>query len=292
MEGKVSVDRTESGGKAFHIELTQKIAQKRRSDSRQTEPAGGERRKVLVFEKSREDYEVLEKAIIDCGGEVHQVGSVRDFIREQKNGGWDYLFIDHDKYMGIREELDSIPEKGRLVVLTDIAGSNIGECPGIMLIRPAYYTNISALFSKRIHPSLRRSALAVRAAFKGIRAMAVDDNMTNLSVLCALLKKYDLEVYTASGGMECLNRLRNQEVDIIFMDYMMPGMDGIDTLKCIREMDEEWAKKVPVVAVTANAVAGIREKLLGEGFDDYLTKPVEINRLENCIGRFFGERQK
>lgn len=113
--------------------------------------------------------------------------------------------------------------------------------------------------------------------------MVVDDNMINLEVASGILKKYEAQVVLAASGKECLNYLQDESVDYIFLDYMMPEMDGIDTLKNIRALPNPELKQVPIVALTANAVSGAREMFLEAGFDEYISKPIELHTFERVL---------
>ena len=94
----------------------------------------------------------------------------------------------------------------------------------------------------------------------------------------------------AKSGKECLQLLEEKAFDIIFMDYLMPEMDGIETLHEIRNRDLPLNKQTPVVALTANAIAGAREMYLKEGFTDYLMKPVRGEELERMMKHFFNKK--
>ncbi len=111
------------------------------------------------------------------------------------------------------------------------------------------------------------------------RILAVDDNNMNLMVIKQLLKKYEIDVDTASGGEECIKICSSKQYDLIFMDHMMPFPDGIETLRTLRK-DYNLNIETPVVVLTANAIKGARENYLKEGFAEYLSKPVDISALE------------
>ena len=83
--------------------------------------------------------------------------------------------------------------------------------------------------------------------------------------------------------MECLRIVEHEDVDLIFLDYMMPEMDGIDTLNKIREMDDSRIDHIHIVALTANVVSGAREMFLEAGFNDYVSKPIEIDKIERVL---------
>ncbi len=115
------------------------------------------------------------------------------------------------------------------------------------------------------------------------KVLLVDDNQVNLRVAMGLMAPYRMQIDTAESGMECMKKMKAKKYDLIFMDHMMPDLDGIDTLKMIREEDNEYFKKVPVVALTANAVRGIKEFFETEGFQGYISKPIQVDKMETCL---------
>lgn len=114
-----------------------------------------------------------------------------------------------------------------------------------------------------------------------VRILVVDDSEMNLKVFKALLRQTQMKITAVTGGMECLQMLREQTFDLIFLDHMMPGMDGIETLHAIKE--ENLCQDVPIIMLTANAIVGNREMYLQEGFDDFLTKPIMPEKLDRMI---------
>lgn len=117
------------------------------------------------------------------------------------------------------------------------------------------------------------------------RVLAVDDNQINLFITKRILEPYDVIVDTAESGKEALEKAASIPYVLIFMDYMMPDMDGLETMKRIRELNETY-RRVPVIALTANAIKGVREELLEKGFDDYLAKPVSVKQLEEILRKY------
>ena len=111
----------------------------------------------------------------------------------------------------------------------------------------------------------------------------MDDNLTNLNVASGILRKYDATVFTALSGREGLDLLSKEHIDIVYLDYMMPEMNGIDTLEAIRAMRDPAVSKLPVIALTANVINGAREMFMEAGFDDFISKPIEIDRLERSL---------
>ncbi len=119
--------------------------------------------------------------------------------------------------------------------------------------------------------------------------LAVDDNDMNLVVVKGLLRRLKLQVDTAGSGTECLELCANKKYDLILMDHMMPEPDGIETLRLLRAQQEGLNFRTPVVVLTANAVAGCREKYLACGFAEYLSKPVVPEKIEKVLREFLPE---
>lgn len=135
------------------------------------------------------------------------------------------------------------------------------------------------------------SVLSEEAVINGGHVLIVDDNLLNLEVASSIMELMGMTTRTAESGMECLEILKNGEKpDIIFLDYMMPEMDGLATMKNIRVLDID-AAKAPIVLLTANAVAGVREEMIDVGFDDFLSKPIELDELKRVLIRYLGEKK-
>lgn len=117
----------------------------------------------------------------------------------------------------------------------------------------------------------------------GRRILIVDDTPMNLQVVAGLLKRTKMIVETASSGEECIECFGKNIYDIVFLDYRMPGMDGIETIKKMASMYPEKFAVTPVICLTASAVTGDREKLIEAGFTDYLSKPVNIEEMEGML---------
>ncbi len=120
----------------------------------------------------------------------------------------------------------------------------------------------------------------------GARILVVDDAPMNLAVISGLLKRTKIQVDTADSGEECLERFGKNDYDLVFLDHRMPKMDGIETLGRLKELYGEKAARVPVISLTANAMAGARDKYVAMGFSDYLSKPVMADELEAMLLRW------
>ena len=123
-------------------------------------------------------------------------------------------------------------------------------------------------------------------------ALVVDDEPMNLVVASGLFREYDMEVETADGGREAIQAYRENAYDVVFMDHMMPGMDGVEAMKEIKKAAAEMGKKVIVIALTANAVAGAKEMFMKEGFDGFIAKPIDMAEFERVMLRELSVQKK
>ena len=119
----------------------------------------------------------------------------------------------------------------------------------------------------------------------GLSALVVDDNNVNIKLATRLLKQFNLDITTASNGQECVDIAKDQTFDIIFLDHMMPGMNGVDAVHVLRDNGAE----MPIIALTANSYSGSREKYIEEGFTDYLPKPFQYKELNKILKKYMGQ---
>ncbi len=142
------------------------------------------------------------------------------------------------------------------------------------------------------YESTYRASVSARVKYKEkftapeALVLVVDDNTTNLEVFKNLLKRTKVQIDTASSGEDSLKLTKAKKYDIVFLDHMMPDKDGIQTLHEMREAQDDLNRNTYAVCLTANAISDAREKYLSAGFDDYLTKPIEADRLEEMLIRY------
>ena len=145
-------------------------------------------------------------------------------------------------------------------------------------------------YSDRYHS---RNARIKRISLPYARVLVVDDNMTNLDVAKGLMKPYGMKIDCVCCGQKAIDAIRARSVkyNAIFMDHMMPGMDGITAASKIREIGTEYAKNIPIIALTANAIAGNAEMFLSKGFQAFLAKPIDVSHLDSIIQRHVRDKE-
>ena len=123
------------------------------------------------------------------------------------------------------------------------------------------------------------------------KALIVDDDMLDLKVAKRLLEKYNFQIYTLNSPKECIKKIKaEEEFDIIFIDHKMQEMDGVEVMKVLRLLE---TYKIPrLVMLTANAMPGMKEHYIKEGFDEYLSKPIDVKELDKVIKRFYRSKNQ
>jgi CheY-like chemotaxis protein len=148
-------------------------------------------------------------------------------------------------------------------------------------------------FSFNVEKRERRQRSRLRMPYA--RVLLVDDVATNLDVAKGMMLAYDLNIDCVSSGKEAVRLIEEEKIiyDAVFMDHMMPEMDGIEAVRIIRnEINTEYAKAVPIIALTANAIIGNDRLFLENGFQDFLTKPIDMTKLDTCLSRWVRNREK
>lgn len=153
------------------------------------------------------------------------------------------------------------------------------------------YTKVTMSFIQKIvednkvREMINNNKTAEVFSLKGKKILIIDDNSLNLKVTSRLLEPYELDVVLASTGIEGIELVKEQnDLDLILLDQMMPGMDGLTTLNKLKEIENF---NIPVVVLTADAIKGSKEKYINDGFDDYISKPIDKKELSRILKRFF-----
>ena len=149
---------------------------------------------------------------------------------------------------------------------------------------------------KKFDYSLKKfdSVKMTRINMSYARVLVVDDNPTNLDVAKGLMGIYGMKIDCVTGGQHAIDAIRSEKVkyDAIFMDHMMPEMDGIEAVRIIREhIGTEYAKTVPIIALTANAIVGNEEMFLGKGFQAFISKPIDLARLDTVLRQWVRDKE-
>ena len=284
MGGTISVESTYGEGSTFSFEIPQKIRDSKPSimlsDPEQYEVAG-------FFDRQ----DVAE----DFKSDASKIGvHASDLTRSEKQHdsilGWSKLHSDKKKFFLIEQEyfekMDfssfhaSIFQSVQFVILVD-AFADIKKWKNISYLKimkkPLSVLNLASLLNQEAIHFGENINGEPEAMFEAPEAevLIVDDNPINLTVAEGLLEPLHMRISTVLSGKEALEKLESNHYDIIFMDHMMPELDGVETTRIIRRLHPE-CNDTPIIALTANAVSGTKEMFLSEGMNDFVAKPIEV----------------
>lgn len=159
------------------------------------------------------------------------------------------------------------------------------------ICQPVWNMEMIGSFEERSERLHQHEKYAASFAAPEARILVVDDNATNRKVLRGLLKQNGIRIDEAESGYRCLECVQDEKYDIIIMDHMMPGMNGVETFHRLQSLNGNKSIDSPVIVLTANAVVGAKEKYLKEGFVDYLSKPIQVEKLEELILKYLPEEK-
>lgn len=220
-------------------------------------------------------------------GKCHICRNLAELQRRESKERFSHIFISIVEYREDPVYFDELANKTKVIVILNRFEEKYINNPNLLKIYKPFYILTIVSVLNGLYDTTDGNGFAQKEKFviKNSHVLVVDDNQMNLRVAEELLANYEIKVTTASNGREALDKVTQAEYDLIFMDHMMPDMDGVETLKHIRHKVGTYYQKVPIVALTANAVAGTREMLLAEGFSDFVEKPIERSVLERVLKR-------
>jgi len=246
---------------------------------------------ILYYEPHLHSRAATYDILLNWRMQVTQVDSISQLTialdeSKQANTSFDYALIGHDRNATALSDLKKILTqiKPQITNVHLAINSNSPSLQDALLANGAMtclskpvtaYKLYTALFSEQdnLSPPSRK--------ILPIKVLAVDDNEANLKLINALLLEQVNEVVLAENGMKAFELCKNENFDLIFMDIQMPIMDGISTLKAIKK--DTCNSKTPIIAVTAHALSGEKEKMQQQGFNAYMTKPIDETMLSHII---------
>lgn len=226
---------------------------------------------------------------------VHVCRNLNELKRRIERNYITHIFITLYEYTMDESYFNELAKHtGVVIILEETEAYRVHSDDIIRLYKPFYALPVSIILKggKRYN-NLNREAMNKNMFIApDAKILIVDDNVINLRVESCLMKNYKFTIDTALSGMEALEKLESKDYDMVFMDHMMPEMDGVDTLHRIRDKAGIYYANIPVIALTANAVAGAKEMLIAEGFQDFLSKPVEIASMHRILEKYLPDAKK
>jgi signal transduction histidine kinase/CheY-like chemotaxis protein/HPt (histidine-containing phosphotransfer) domain-containing protein len=276
MGGDISVESEYGLGSAFTASVIQAFEDSRKS----AQVEKPEDKKVIIFEPHAKHLQAMISGMTSLGIEPTISMNLMDFMEDLEDGDYNYAFISSKYAIECIEAFRTERPYIQFVVMIPIGDMSAFKDVSSILM-PAYSISIANVLNgvRKTGADSNRSGRHFSAP--SARALVVDDFPTNLKVAKEVIAHFGLTVDTCLSGREAISLVKENIYDIVFMDHMMPEMDGIETTAAIRAMgkQDEYYLKLPIVALTANAISGQREMFLGNGMDDFLSKPIEMHKL-------------
>lgn len=298
MKGFLSIKSEEGAGSEFQFVIPQKID----DDKPVIELKDSSNIKAACY-INQEKYGMAEirDSYMDCIKNIAKqleldfttCQNLPELKRRIERRHFTHLFITVDEYREDKAFFEKIAGEINVIIFIN-RDEDVGISSAFQRIYKPFYvlSVVTALNGGKMVQRIDGSHYLVhKFTAPDASVLVVDDNVMNLKVMEGLLRPYKVKYYTAGSGSEALVMLDRMYFDLVFMDHMMPGMDGVETLHHIREKNGKFFQKVPVVALTANAIGGAREMFLSEGFQDFVAKPVEVSTLERVLRRFIPEER-
>ena len=287
MGGDITVKSEYGKGSVFNVTFPQKI----HSYNRFAAVANPENYKVLIYE-TREIYaNSLIWSISNLGVKYKYIKTQLDFYEELNTNVYDYIFIPTSIYKTVKNTIDTLNIKAKIILLEEYGSmESISAKTFHMPLHSLSIANIINGVSDM--PSYSEDAKYARFIAPKAKILIVDDIITNLKIAEGLMSPYETQIDLCESGMEAIELVKSNQYDIVFMDHMMPLMNGIEATLAIRELDSPENKNVPVIALTANAVSGMKEMFLSNGFNDFLSKPIDMKKLDEILEKWIPESKK
>ena len=220
------------------------------------------------------------------GIEGYQAHNFNGLLKLQSSHAVTHVFIAQAEYEENSAYYEELSNKLRVVIIAEKDFLLDAESRLLVIRKPFSALSVVNLLNGEVKENgFEEAQAAGRRPFScvGVRALAVDDEEMNLVVAKGVLGSYGIQVDTCPSGKEAIKRCTAIDYDIVFLDHMMPGFDGVETLKKIREIEGGIYQDLPVIALTANTLSGAREMFRNEGFTEFIPKPIERAVLERVL---------
>ena len=291
MNGDINVTSEYGVGSTFTVTLPQKI----HSPEAMAKVENAGEKNVLLFERRELYANSIILTVDNLGVKCTLISSDSELLKELSSGKFGFLFISFSLY---KQNIDVISQFGldtKIVVFTEF-GEAVSDKELNIMAMPVYSISIANILNGVTNNFFYNedNEAILRFTAENANVLIVDDIITNLKVAKGLLLPYKMEIDMCKSGMMAIEAIKNNRYDLVFMDHLMPEMDGIETTKKIREMGDQdpYYNDLPIIALTANAVSGTKEMFLKHGFNDFLSKPIDTIKLNTILEKWIPEEKR
>jgi len=285
MGGDINVQSEYGHGSTFTVTISQKICS--------PEPLASiekpEEKSVIVYERNEIYIDSIICSVDNLGVECDRAEDDDELREKLKSKDYTFLFVSYSLLENAKSIIQELDSKVKIVVLTEF-GNATGDMNLSTLAMPVHSISVANILNG-MSDSFSYSTnenVAARFIAPNARILIVDDIDTNLKVAKGLMQPYKMQVDLRLSGIESIEAVKENNYDIVFMDHMMPEMDGIEATKRIRENYPD----LPIIALTANAVSGTKEMFLANGFNDFLSKPIDIIKMNTILAKWLPKEKQ
>ena len=320
MNGSIDVQSEYNVGSCFTAKIRQRVCEEQNTDIKKHALEKYKNKVIFVYENDYSSRKHLLEILKQLGQNTICVNSIDEIGREVYNIYSDsdrifiYNYFDYQRVKNILADKDMFDNIEKIALLEFYTVFSENDVPELYIRKPfdlfkvyrvlfekksdmakeAYVPqkgivrkNLSSEVETDIDSVPKKTQEVSNEKFKDARVAVVDDNKVNLRVAVTQLREFGVIPEVFSSGEAILKALgRGRQYDMIFMDHMMPEMDGVETTKYIRAMSSEYCKNVPVIALTANAITGVETEYKAAGMNDWLFKPVKLDDLKSMIIKY------
>ncbi|MDL2274367.1 response regulator [Oscillospiraceae bacterium OttesenSCG-928-G22] len=292
MGGSITLDSVYGEGSTFSVTLPQTIADPHPLAAI-TAPVAPT---VLLYEIRSRYGGSIRASLENLGVPCTLVDMQSKFYEELEAAGdkYTHIFVAHLLLDSAMKTVEKMGISAKIVSMIDydtqVVTQNVETVP-----LPVHALSIANVINEETDKLyLGNADDTIRFIAPSARILVVDDITTNLTVVEGLLAPYQMQIDTCKSGAEAIALIEKYQYDMVFMDHMMPEMDGLEATSRIRQLPsfDGYAKTLPIVALTANAVSGMKEMFLNNGMNDYLAKPIETPKLNAMLDKWIPKEKR
>ncbi|MCL2411056.1 MAG: ATP-binding protein [Treponema sp.] len=291
MNGEIHVDSEYGKGSVFTAVIPQKIL----DPGKITQVIDSRKKSVLVYEPRPVLADSIVQTLDNLGVNRKLVSNTSDFLTNFESDDYFYVIISSAVFKEIHSSITIKKSKLNIAVITEfnevIAEENI-----IVIHVPFFSISVADFLNHNFDNSYGKGRIHSEVGFTAPEAslLIVDDTEINLEIAEGLIKPYQIKTVSVLSGLEAIEKIKNSHFDLVLLDHMMPEMDGTETAAQIRALGDKnpYYKNVPVIVFTANTEFGISEIMREHGFDDFLSKPISISKLDTLLQKWIPKEKQ
>lgn len=281
MDGSIAVDSVYGEGSSFSAVICQRPL----GEEKLVQLSWPTERVLAVYEPDKDLCALYEKSLKEYQISYRLEADQKKFLKAAIQERFDFILADQETLLKVKSTGIKRPYESIVLLRQEEDPYGAKEAA---VYSPLFCFGLESLLhsgKKDVLDSTEQFNISMIHPVPEAKVLIVDDNKINLGVAEALMAPYQMQIDCVSSGREAVQAVQKYSYDLIFLDHMMPEMDGIETLKAIRSLPEAEEREIPVVALTANVTKEAQELFKKEGFNDFMPKPVDIQLLDRILTR-------